>query len=273
MTADGLAAAVRRQTGLGRLLPLGGPADGSWLVERTALTVLRAAVDEVPGVRLRRLRIGPVSGADTEPPLAPGPPSALRPGPLCLQASFDAAATRPLPELADRLRATLWEAQQRRLGLTLHAVHLHVADLFEESEPTSGTSPGTSEPAIDGSDERPATATTGPLLTGGDSPAAASDPLTRAAAEAAEAVTGVAALTRALVPLGGSWHPVHLTRSEAGAEGAAPGSRVQVQVAVAAEHRAWDTAQAVRTAVAEALTGRAPGPLTVTVLVTEVRER
>ncbi|MEU8570959.1 hypothetical protein AB0C51_21890, partial [Streptomyces pathocidini] len=34
MAADGWAGTVRRQLGLGRLLPLGGPDDGAWITER-----------------------------------------------------------------------------------------------------------------------------------------------------------------------------------------------------------------------------------------------
>ncbi|MGB8940945.1 MAG: nucleopolyhedrovirus P10 family protein, partial [Streptomyces sp.] len=49
MTGDGWTEAVRRQLGLGRVLPLGGPGDGSWLTEACADGVLRHAADRVSG--------------------------------------------------------------------------------------------------------------------------------------------------------------------------------------------------------------------------------
>src|SRR6478735_9120963 len=78
--ADGWTAAVRQRLGLGRLLPLGGPADGAWIAERAAVAVLRRAVTG-PGPVLGELRISLADPdgapeAEVEPP-----PSALRPGP------------------------------------------------------------------------------------------------------------------------------------------------------------------------------------------------
>ena len=36
---DGLTAAVRKRLSPGRLLPLGGPADGAWIAERAAVQI------------------------------------------------------------------------------------------------------------------------------------------------------------------------------------------------------------------------------------------
>ncbi|MDG4858691.1 nucleopolyhedrovirus P10 family protein, partial [Streptomyces sp. T-3] len=58
MTADGWVREVRRQLGLGRLLPLGGAADGAWITEHAARAALSAAASGVRGVRLGPLRLG-----------------------------------------------------------------------------------------------------------------------------------------------------------------------------------------------------------------------
>ncbi|MET9473777.1 hypothetical protein ABZY04_17860, partial [Streptomyces sp. NPDC002922] len=56
--ADGWTAAVRQRLGLGRLLPLGGPADGAWISERAAVAVLRrSAGTPGPGPVLGEVRI------------------------------------------------------------------------------------------------------------------------------------------------------------------------------------------------------------------------
>ena len=88
--------AVRQQLGLGRLLPLGGPADGAWITERAAVAALRRAARRAAGpvrsatlrIARRRPRRAPRS------PAVPAPPSALPPGPLRIEADF-AAAGRP----------------------------------------------------------------------------------------------------------------------------------------------------------------------------------
>ncbi|MCA1272758.1 hypothetical protein LCE32_22340, partial [Streptomyces sp. 7G] len=72
--ADGWTAGVRERLGLGRLLPLGGPADGVWIAETAAASVLRAAAR--PGAVLGELRIGlaeqavPVEGSVEGDPVA-----------------------------------------------------------------------------------------------------------------------------------------------------------------------------------------------------------
>ncbi|MFH8416370.1 hypothetical protein [Streptomyces collinus] len=42
--------AVRHQFGLGRLLPLGGPADGAWITEQAAVQALRRAAGDLADV-------------------------------------------------------------------------------------------------------------------------------------------------------------------------------------------------------------------------------
>ena len=129
--ADGWTAAVRQRLGLGRLLPLGDPADGSWIAESAAAAVLREAVAG-SGAVVGTLRIAPADEEHAQDPVVPGPPSALPPGPLRIEAGFSATARRPLTVTADALRAALLTAAAQRLGLRVDAVDLRVTELLEE---------------------------------------------------------------------------------------------------------------------------------------------
>ncbi|MEU2797127.1 hypothetical protein [Streptomyces sp. NPDC007117] len=253
--ADGWTAGVRERLGLGRLLPLGGPADGVWIAETAAASVLRGAAAR-PGAVLGELRIGLAeeaapgegtgagagdtagTGAEDEDgagaPRAPeggggavrppAPPSALPPGPLRIEAEFSAAPDRPLPDTAAALRAALLTAAAARLGLEIAEVDLTVTALLEDGTPDQVT-------------KAPATST-----------ARAAEPEGTVAAAAAGA-PGVVSLTRVL----GS--PVHTARDH-----------VRVEVATAGNSRALDVARSVRTAVAAATETQLP----VSVLVTDV---
>ncbi|MEU9091451.1 hypothetical protein ACIOEW_37115 [Streptomyces sp. NPDC087901] len=167
--AQGWTAAVRQRLGLGRLLPLGGPADGAWISERAATGVLRRAVGG-PGPVLLELRIA-VADAEAAPaPQVPPPPSALPPGPLRIEAMVAATAHQPIPAAAAALRSALLTAAARRLGLVVDEVDVQVAELLE-------TEPERAEPPP--VEVRPA------------------DP-EGVAGRAAAGVTGVATLTRVL---------------------------------------------------------------------------
>ncbi|MCX5432510.1 hypothetical protein OHU11_33175 [Streptomyces sp. NBC_00257] len=128
--ADGWTAAVRQRLGLGRLLPLGGPADGAWIAERAAVAVLRRAVTG-PGPVLGELRIS-VADPDGAPEAeVEPPPSALRPGPLRIEAAMSAVSGQPLPAAAEALRSALLTAAGRRLGLVVAAVDVRVTELLD----------------------------------------------------------------------------------------------------------------------------------------------
>ncbi|MEU1515301.1 nucleopolyhedrovirus P10 family protein [Streptomyces sp. NPDC005811] len=230
--------AVRHRLGLGRLLPLGGPRDGAWIAEEAANGVLRAAVREVPGVRLGVLRLAPADPGNAEEPVVPPPPSGLPPGALRVTADFAAAPARPLPATADLVRRALATAAARRLGLTVTEVDLRVTDLLDGDEPAP-------EPAAP-----PAAAPAGPSLTGEEA----------LAAEAARSVPGVTGLTGAL------GRAVHLESVEDPAVAALPHRHARVEITVGADHRAVDVARRVRAAVGRAL----PDHPTVAVLVTGV---
>ncbi|MFF3321619.1 hypothetical protein [Streptomyces sp. NPDC002889] len=135
---------VRRAMGMGRLVPLGGPADGAWLTEQAAEPVLRRAAAAVPGVALGPVRIT-LADADTaaEPAVQP-PPSALPPGPLRLDAQVSVWGQEPLPALAAALRAALFAAAADRLGLEVTKVDLQVSELLDaapESESAQESDP------------------------------------------------------------------------------------------------------------------------------------
>ncbi len=259
--AGGWQQAVRGRLGLGRLLPLGSPEDGSWLAERAADAVLRRAAARVPGVVLGPLRVG-LADPDAPPPApaVPPPPGALPPGGLRVAAEFEASAAEPIPHAAQRLRTALAEAAQQRLGLAVTEVDLRVTGLLTGAgRGTSPDAPGdVPEHASDGSTDD-ATGGGSRVVAERESPAA--PPGGRgspeaAAARAAVAVPGVVRLTGVLGA------PVRF-------DGAAlPAGHVRVEVAVGGERRAVDVAREVRAAVADAL----PGPPSVTVLVTEVHQ-
>lgn len=194
--AQGWTAAVRQRLGLGRLLPLGGPADGAWISERAAASVLRRAVSG-PGPVLLELRIA-VADAEAAPaPQVPPPPSALPPGPLRIEATMAATAHQPLPAAAATLRAALLTAAAQRLGLVVTEVDLQVTELLD-------TAPGETEP--DPAEVRPAQPES-------------------AAGRAAAGVTGVATLTRVLGT------PVHTGTDHVRVELAADGGHRALDVA------------------------------------------
>ncbi|MCF3176654.1 hypothetical protein IPZ61_25430 [Streptomyces sioyaensis] len=238
MTANQWAQAVRTQLGIGRLLPLGGPADGSWITEQAAAGVLRTAAGTPPGVRLGSLRLS-VADPDRAPdPAVPAPPSALPPGPLRIEADFAATGDRPLPTVADQVRAALLEASVRELGLVVAVVDLQVSGLLDEASDEAAGPPQTPTPAPPAA---PATeARSGATQDG--------------AAGIAAVVLDVAGVAR-LAPVLGSSRPVRLTDGHA-----------LIQLATAPGHRALDVSAAVRQAVAAA----PPAVSTVAVLVTAV---
>ncbi|MFJ3228313.1 hypothetical protein ACIPJS_33865 [Streptomyces sp. NPDC086783] len=251
--------AVRRRAELGRLLPLGGPHDGTWITEQAAVRALRRSADEVPGVRLESLRIGSVPQEPVSEPAVSPPPSALPPGPLRIEAGFSAPLGRPVPDTAGRLRSTLLDAAAERLGLTAVTADLRVTDLRDA--PETGVAPGlragvertapdaATEPTAEAEAARPPSGSTAGSVRG-----SAGD-----LADVANRVPGVARLTAAW----GS-RPVKVEdRTDP------PGRRVEVHIAVAPGHHPLRVARAVRAAVAVAAATDAPGPVTVAVLVTQ----
>lgn len=261
--AEELGRAVRRQLGLGRLLPLGTGEDSGWVAEESAVRVLRAGAARVPGVRLDRLRIAPADPAAAWPEPAPvRPPSALPPGPLLIEGEFAAAADGPLPERAALLRTALDRTAGARLGFAVAGIDLVVTGLLAEGAGVPERSPAPEpEPEAE------------PGAAGAPGGPAGLDRLAGTAAEVARAVLAVEGVSRLAPVLGGSARAVRLDgapapgggagESGAAEEGAEPG--VLVQLAVAGEHQAREV---VRRARAEAAI--AAGTERVAVVVTAI---
>ncbi|BBC35031.1 hypothetical protein SGFS_063250 [Streptomyces graminofaciens] len=246
--------ALQRRLGLGRLLPLGGPGDGTWITEQAAVQALGRAAAEIPGVRLESLRIGSAPLKPVSEPAVRPPASALPPGPLRIEAAFTAALARPLPETADELRSVLLSAAAERLDLATVTADLRVTDLHEgpETGVKSRTAAKAMRPAPEAAAERSSPPATG---TGSMSMSGPVGEL----ADVATAVPGVARLTAVL----GS-RPVKVEDHDD-----PPGRHIEVHLAVASGHRPLEVARAVRDAVAGAATTDTPGPVTAAVLITE----
>ncbi|MFF4605675.1 hypothetical protein ACFY12_23410 [Streptomyces sp. NPDC001339] len=259
MAANRLAQTMREQLGIGRVLPLGGPADGSWITERAAADALRAAVGAPAGARLHRLRLSLADPGHAPEPVVPPPPSALPPGPLRIEAAIEVSTAtvpdRSLPAVADQVRAALLEASVRDLGLVVSRVDLLVSGLVEAPE---GAMAGRGTATV----SAPSTPSGEAAVTPPDAGSGGASPPYPAGAEGPE---GIAAVTRKvpgvarLTPvLGGLSRPVRLTDGHA-----------LIQLAIAAGYRALDVSSAVRHAVAAAPSA----PSTVAVLVTAVEQQ
>ncbi|MFJ2745574.1 nucleopolyhedrovirus P10 family protein [Streptomyces sp. NPDC087440] len=245
---------MRRRLGLGRLLPLGAPEDGSWLAESAADAVLRRAAGRLAGVALGTLRVG-LADPDGPPPApaVPPPPGALPPGPLRVEAEFEASATEPIPYAARQLRDALADAARERLGLAVTDVDLRVTGLLAATgRQAVPDAPGDVSDVPEAPGEAPAE--DAPEKDAPDAPSGRQDSPEAAAARAAAAVPGVLRLTGVLGA------PVHYDGT------ALPVAHVRVELAVGGERRAVEVAREVRAAVADAV----PGRPSVTVLVTEV---
>ena len=254
---EALTQAVRRQLDLGRLLPLGGPHDGTWITEQAAVQALGRAAAEIPGVRLESLRIGSAPLQPLSEPAVPRlpprrPVSALPPGPLSIEAAFTASLVRPLPETADELRSTLLGAATEQLGLATVTADLRVTALHEvpETGMKSRTAATTMRPTPEA-----AAARSSPPVTGTGSMRG----LARELAAVAAGVPGVARLTAVL----GS-RPVRVEDHDD-----PPGRHIEVHLAVGSGHHPLEVARAVREAVEPGSHTDTAGPATVAVLITE----
>lgn len=242
--------AVRHQLDLGRLLPLGGPDDGTWITEQAAVRALGRAAAEIPDVRLESLRIGPAPLAPASEPAVRRPAGALPPGPLRIEAALTASLGQPLPETVDRLRSALLNTAAERLGLATATADVRVTDLHEG--PETAVSPRTARRALR---PQPAAGKSSPRVPGTGSMRGSAGKL----ADVATGVPGVARLTSVL----GS-RPVKVEDRDD-----PPGRHIEVSVAVAAGHHPLEVARAVRTAVADAAATDTAGPVTAAVLITE----
>ncbi|MFF9852983.1 hypothetical protein [Streptomyces litmocidini] len=251
MKTEALTQSVRGRLGLGRLLPLGGPDDGTWITEQAAVRALWRKAAGIPGVRLQSMRIGPVPHEPVFKPAVRPPVGALPPGPLGIEASFTGSVTLPVPQAAEQLRTILLKAADEDLGLSTATVDLRVTDLHEGPEADGG--PQTPENVMTPpSKEAPARSS---------APATATGPLRGVIGELADVASAVPGVARLTAPLGG--HPVRVTHQDD-----PPARHIQVQLAVAPGRHPLEVARAVRDAVTGAATSDVRVPTTAAVLIT-----
>ncbi|WP_406727058.1 hypothetical protein WJ438_23915 [Streptomyces sp. GD-15H] len=252
MKTEAWTQAVRHQLDLGRLLPLGGPGDGTWITEQAAVRALGRAAAEIPGVWLESLRIGPAPLEPVSEPVVRPPASALPPGPLRIEAAFTAPLGQPLPHTADQLRSALLNAAAERLGLATVTADLRVMDL--RKGPETGVKSPTGARATRPAPETAAARSSLPVTGTGS--------MRKPVGELADVATGVPGVARLTAVLGS--RPVKVEDHDEPS-----GRHIEVQLAVAPGHHPLEVARAVRAAVAGAAAGDAPGPVTAAVLITE----
>lgn len=288
MDAEGLSRAVRQQTGIGRLLPLGDAADGAWLSETAAVSTLRTAASrDLPDVRVGTLRLSPATPARSVAPAVPPPPSALPPGPLHVDAGFESTPHAPLTTMAELLRATLLTAADRELGLRVATVDLLITDLLESGDGHNGhgSRDASREESPAGEDAEQGAGRHGRTRhgTGGERgrpggeehpPAPADDPRGTATAQAVIAVPGVSRLAPVLGwRIGGLPAAAVDVTETAGRDGRPAGRHLRIQIAVTEGARALDVTRSVRRAAEKAAAWDAEEPevpVTVAVLVSAI---
>ncbi|MER5194071.1 hypothetical protein [Streptomyces sp. NPDC002884] len=252
MKTEAWTQALRHQHGPGRLLPLGGPDDGTWITEQAACRALGRAAAEVPGVWLESLRIGPIPMEPVSEPAVRPPASALPPGPLRIEAAFTASLGQPLPHIADQLRSALLYAAAEALGLAAVTADLRVTDLHERSKAVVRSRNTTQAVKLA---PQAAAARSSPPGTGTGS--------TRGpVGELSDVAMGTAGVARLTAVLGS--RPVKVRDHDD-----PPVRHIEVQLAVAPGHHPLEVARAVRAALADAAATGTPGPVTAAVLIVE----
>ncbi|XUM02643.1 Asp23/Gls24 family envelope stress response protein [Streptomyces venezuelae ATCC 10712] len=111
---------VRLELRPGRDLPLGEVEEDTWIYESVAARALRAAAEEVPGVRAGSCRITP-PGSRTDPGR----------GPVAVRVTVTVAYGLDLMTASEAVRDRVAQAARERLGLAVSAVDVTVTDLHE----------------------------------------------------------------------------------------------------------------------------------------------
>ncbi|MEU5915132.1 Asp23/Gls24 family envelope stress response protein [Streptomyces sp. NPDC047141] len=111
---------VRLELRPGRDLPLGEVEEDTWIYESVAARALRAAAEEVPGVRAGSCRITP-PGSRTDPAR----------GPVAVRVAVTVAYGLDLMTVSEAVRDRVAQAARERLGLAVSAVDVTVTDLHE----------------------------------------------------------------------------------------------------------------------------------------------
>lgn len=119
---------VRMELRPGRNLPLGEHDEDGWIYESVAARTLRAAAEDVPGVRAGSCRITP-----------PGGRADPARGPVTVHLQITAAYGLDLPDTAGAVRERVARAARERLGLPLAELDVTVTDLHEPPDQPQGT--------------------------------------------------------------------------------------------------------------------------------------
>ncbi|RLL67740.1 Asp23/Gls24 family envelope stress response protein [Streptomyces sp. Z26] len=131
--ADAVAARVmeivRLELRPGRTLPLGAPDEDGWIVEAAAAKAFRSAAETLPGVRAGSCRILPAD-ADGTARRGPLPGGTVPRGPVSVRLQVTGDLSRPVPELAEEVRARITEAAHDDLGMDVRSVDVQVIDVF-----------------------------------------------------------------------------------------------------------------------------------------------
>ncbi|MDF4254396.1 Asp23/Gls24 family envelope stress response protein [Streptomyces sp. WMMB303] len=124
---------VRVELRPGRPLPLAPPPEDLWIMETAAARTLRAAAEQVPGVRAGSCRIAPESDSAGR--------VSVRLGIQVLLSVSDSPELSDLPGLADAVRLRVERAADRYLGLRTVAVDVRVTDLVDADAEVPGSDP------------------------------------------------------------------------------------------------------------------------------------
>lgn len=130
---DRVMTAVRTEIRPGPLIPLGEETDDDWITEAAAARVLRAAVDDLPGVCAGSCRISGLH--ERQPPrLAQLPGRTLPRGPLRVAVEVFTDLSRPIPRTATLVRTAVSAAAAHRIGIDVQQVDVMVRDVMAEDE-------------------------------------------------------------------------------------------------------------------------------------------
>ncbi|MFF9147385.1 Asp23/Gls24 family envelope stress response protein [Streptomyces sp. NPDC014861] len=111
---------VRLELRPGRDLPLGESDEDSWIYESVAARTLRAAAEEVPGVRAGSCRVTPQGSR-----VSPGR------GPVGVRIAITVEYGRDLRSTTEAVREGLARAARERIGLAVSAFDVMVTDLHD----------------------------------------------------------------------------------------------------------------------------------------------
>lgn len=114
---------VRLELRPGRTLPLGDTGEDAWIVEAAAAKTFRAAAEGLSGVRAGSCRIAPLDRGGVPPR-----------GPVRVWLEVTGDLSRPVPELAEEVRARVTAAAREAVGLDVRTIDVTVIDVLTEEQ-------------------------------------------------------------------------------------------------------------------------------------------